>query len=75
MHRPAVRPVERRQEQQSLPLGDAPADDASLRAAFVHYDLQRMTKMTFEQFIADPTRRHCLANALEARLRAKAGSA
>jgi len=61
--------------QQSLPLGDAPADDASLRAAFVRYDLARMTKMTFEQFIADDLRRHCLANAIEERLRTRAGRA
>jgi hypothetical protein len=55
-----------------LPLGDAPADDAPLRAAFARLDLERVCKMTFEQFVADRTRRKSLANVIEARLRSLA---
>ena len=58
--------------QQPLPLGDAPADDAPLRAAFARLDLERVCKMTFEQFVADRTRRKSLANVIEARLRSLA---
>lgn len=56
--------------QQPLPLGDDPANDASLRAAFARLDLEHVCGMTFEQFVADTTRRNSLANVVEARLRA-----
>jgi len=61
----------RTEVQARLPLGDVISDDTSLRAAFQRLDLQRVCKMTFEQFVANPARRVSLANAIEARLRAR----
>ena len=58
--------------QQPLPLDVDPASDPSLRAAFARLDLERVCKMTFEQFVADRTRRKSLANVIEARLRSLA---
>ena len=58
--------------QQSLPLDGNPAADPSLRAAFQRLDLDRVCKMSFEQFVADRARRVSLANVIEARLRARA---
>ena len=58
-------------EQGSLALTDDPCSDASLRAAFQRLDLERACKMTFEQFVADRTRRVSLSNAVEARLRTR----
>jgi len=66
---PAVRVVESRQEQQSLPLGDAPQEIDSLRAAFERSGLPAHG-YTFDQAIADETLCRCLANIAEARLRA-----
>lgn len=57
-------------KQQELPLPGNPANDASLLAAFVRLDLEHVCGMTFEQFVADTTRRKSLANVVEARLRA-----
>jgi len=58
-------------EQGSLPLGDAPADIASLRDAFERSGLPAQG-YTFDHAIADETLCRCLANIVEARLRAMA---
>ena len=71
MSHPAVHVIESRQAQQALPLGDAPNDIASLRAAFERSGLPAQG-YTFDQAIADETLCRCLANIVEARLRAMA---
>lgn len=72
MTHPAVRLVESRHEQRALSLDGDPSFDQNLRAAFARLDLERVCKMTFEQFVADRTRRKSLGNVIEARLRAQA---
>ena len=71
MTAPAVRLAEPRQEQQSLPLGDAPDSDASLRAAFERAGLRKLG-FTYEWAIEDELIRRCLINIAEAALRAQA---
>ena len=57
--------------QPSLPLGDAPDSDASLRVAFERSGLRKLG-FSFEWAIEDELIRRCLANIAEAALRARA---
>jgi hypothetical protein len=71
---PAVRVVEFRQEQQSLPLPDAPDSESSLRGAFERSPL-RALGYTFERALRDELIRRCLVNVNLARLRARSEQA
>jgi hypothetical protein len=57
--------------QQSLPLGDAPADDASLRIAYSSVPELARNGITFERAIQIDSIRRCLTNIIEASLRAQ----
>jgi len=70
MPHPAVRPAESRQEQQSLPLGDSPADIASLHEAYFRVPELARQGISFQRAIADESIRRCLINLNVARLRA-----
>jgi hypothetical protein len=59
--------------QQPLPLGDTPADDASLRIAYSHVPDLARNGITYERAVQIDSIRRCLTNISEARLRARAG--
>jgi len=68
---PAVRVVEPRQEQRSLPLDDDPASDLSLRTAYSRVPELARNGITFDRAIQIDSIRRCLTNIIEARLRAQ----
>jgi hypothetical protein len=57
--------------QQPLPLGDAPADDASLRIAYSRVPELARNGITFERAIQIDSIRRCLTNISTAWLRAR----
>jgi len=61
--------------QQPLPLGDAPADEASLRIAYSHVPELARNGITFERAIQIDSIRRCLTNISDASLRGRTQSA
>jgi hypothetical protein len=57
--------------QQPLPLGDAPADDVSLRIAYTRVPELARNGITYERAIQIDSIRRCLVNLSEVRLRTR----